>query len=218
MATVSDILNHALRLNRQRNVSTERLDEALTAFNVMLKSWGKSMHTPVKEDLTLTAGTEAYTIGSGGDFDTTRPIAIVSAYIRSSDGTDYEVSITMSSVTYDRLDDKDAEGRPTALYYDSQFSSGLGKIYFNSAPEEAETFQLTSIKPITAYTATTDTITQPVEYEKVMAYNLAVDLAPEYGMKLEPTVIQQAIILKNEIENRNAKITVSDLDTALLRT
>lgn len=218
MAIVSDIIYGALRLCGIRDTTNATLiAEALTAFNDMRQSWEESLrHATTTESFTLTAATASYTIGSGGDFDTARPTKIESAFIRDSSGIDYPVDVTMTRKEYNEISDKDAAGRPSKLYYDPQ--NTLGYIYFDTAPESAETFYITSYKPYTEYAAITDTITEPVNYEKAMKYNLAIDLAPEYNIQLIPTVIEQAIILKNEILNRNSTpIPTASFDSALLR-
>jgi len=217
MAIVSDILYGALRLCRVRTTSSTQMTEALSAFNLMLKAWEEAMITPTTSSFTLTASDAEYTIGTGGDLDTTKPMSIKSAYVRDSDGTDHEIEVSMSPIDYDLVSDKDYNGRATKLYYDADYSTGLGKVYLDCAYSTAETLYLTMYQGHTTYTAITETIVQPTEYEKAMTYNLAVDLAPEYGVQLMPTVIQQALILRNTIEVRNSKTPEADFDDALLR-
>ena len=217
MAIVSDITDVALRLCGVRVPGATREAEALSALNLMLKDWEENMLIPTKEDLTLVVGQSEYTIGTGGDFDTTRPESIMSAYILDSDYYSYGVDVFMAPQDYDKVSLKIDEARPNKLYYAAAFSSELATIYFNSEPETAETFVLTSFKGITEYDALTDTVVQPPEYEKCMAYNLAIDLAPEYSIQLMTTVIQQAIIMKAKIESRNLKVPLCELDNAILR-
>ena len=216
MSTVNDIIKRALRKCGIRDVTdTTKLTEAMNALNDMLESWEGILHyAPTEESFTLTAGTESYTIGSGGDFDTVRPIELLSAFIRDSSGVDYPVDVTLTKQEYDDIADKDASNRPDKLYYAPE--NPLGKIYFNYAPSSAETFHLASFKPYTAYTATTDTINEPTSYEKAMVFNLAVDLAPEYNITLNPTVVQQATILKYSLASRNSTVPEADFDNALL--
>lgn len=204
MAIVSDIVYAALRKIGIRDTSnTTRMAEALSCFNNMLSSWHESIIVPTSESFTLTVGDAEYTIGSGGDFNTVRPTKIISAYIRSTDNYDYPVDCYTSRQDYDRIAEKNLDGRPSNLLYVLEYP--LGKIYFDSEPESAETFYLTSVKPYAAYTTLADTILQPVEYENAMIYNLAVELAPEYNQIAPNTVIEMAVILKNDITNRNAQ-------------
>jgi len=217
MATVNTIVVSALRLCRQRDTTNAtRLDEAREALNNMLKGWEEILHhSVVKEYFTLTAGTGVYTIGEDGDFDTIRPMGIVSAYIEDSGGIDYEVSV-IAKEDYDAINNKSEVSRPDKLFYNP--TNPLGTIYFNYLPESAETFYLTSFKEFTEYAALEDTILEPVEYEKAMIYNLAVDLAPEYGIQLQQTVIEQSIVLKNAIMNRNSStVPEMNFDFSMLR-
>jgi len=217
MSLVSDVIYGALRLCRVRNTNSAILTEALDSLNLMLKSWEETMLTPTTESFTLTASTAGYTIGTGGTLDTAKPMSIKSAYIRDSDGVDYEVEVSMSPIDYNLVSDKDVDERANELYYDANYSSGLGCIYLNGAYSTAETLYLTSYKPITSYTAITDTITQPAEWEKAMRYNLAIDLAPEYGMALDPYILNEAARLRNIIECRNSSTPIAKFDSALLR-
>jgi len=215
---VSDAVARALRLCGVRNVSdSQRIAEGMNALNLMLKSWGEHMLIPTKESFTLTVDTYEYTIGDGADFDTTRPMSILSAYIEDSSGYDYEVDVSMSPIDYDKITDKDYSTRPEKLYYAAEFNSQYGKIYFDSAPDTAETFYLTSFKGYTEYTSTSDVLVQPPEYEKAIIYNLAIDLAPEYSVQLMQTVINQAIMLKDEISKKIYKVPMSKIDGELLR-
>jgi hypothetical protein len=214
--TVLELVTEALRKTGSRDTTnTTLLANGLTGLNRLLSSWDEILipYTTV-DSLALTAGTASYTIGVGGAIDTVRPLSIVSAYLRSSDGYDYDINVKLSRKDYDLVYDKDFAGRPTALYYNA--SNSLGYIYFDSAPSEADTFYMTSYKPITPYTALTDTILQPVEYEKAMIYNLAIDLAEENSIQLLPSVFQQAKILLDKIITRNSEPTsVARLDSAL---
>jgi hypothetical protein len=218
MSTVLEIVTESLRkIGSRDTTNTTLLSNGMTALSRLLSSWEEILipYTTV-DSLTLTVGTSSYTIGSGGTINTVRPISIVSAYIRSSDGYDFEVNTKLSRRDYDLVYDKDFAGRPTSLFYNP--TNPLGYIYFDSAPSEAETFYMTSYKPITAYTALTDTILQPIEYEKAMIYNLAIDLAEENNIQCIASVYQQAKILLDKIVTRNSEPTSkAKLDSALFR-
>jgi hypothetical protein len=219
MAIVSDIVYGGLRLCgiRYDTLTTTQLAEALTAFNEMIASWEEIHHyAPAEETLTLTAGTESYTIGSGGDLDTTRPMRIESAFIRDSDGYDHSVNVILSKREYDEIYDKDISGRPDALYYAPE--NTLGILYFNKAPDAAETLYISSIKPYPAYSALTDTLLEPIEYEDALRYNFAITIAPEHNVSLLNTVIEKSVILKNDIARRNSRLVPSaKVDPALRR-
>jgi len=216
MSDINTIIESALRKLGIREISQARWDDALEAVNQLQYSWGDNLHNaPTQEYFTLTAGTASYTIGSGGDFDTVRPVKLISAFIRDSSGNDHEVDF-MPLDEYDLICDKDASGRPTRLYYHP--SNTLGIIYFDKAPDSAETFYLTSLKPITAYTLTSETFTMPIEYELAFIYNLTIILADEYNMLPSQNIVNMANILLTQIAERNSDpIPLAQFDMALVR-
>lgn len=216
MSDINTIIESALRKLGIREISAARWVDALEAVNQLQYSWSDSLHhAPVIENFTLTAGTASYTIGVGGVFNTSRPIKIISAFIRDSSGNDHEVGM-MPVDEYNRIYDKDASGRPTRMYYHP--SNTLGVLYFDRAPSSAETLYITSIKPPTPYTLTSETFTMPVEYELAFIHNLAVLIAPEYNMQAPPDVVNTANVLLEAISARNFNpVPLAQFDNALLR-
>jgi len=203
--TVQELIEGALRLCGLRISTDDQLDEGLEALNQMLNLWSAErimVYAVTKESLTLTVGTGTYTIGTDGTFDTVRPQKLIDAYIRDSDDLDHWVDVSMTQNEYNAISDKTATGRPEHLYYSSEYP--LGKIYFDLIPETEETFILDSWKQITEFASLEATVALPKEYEKALRFNLALDLAPEYGVVLDKTIIQQAVLGKLIIENINA--------------
>lgn len=217
--TVQELIEGAFRLCGQKINTATDLANGLTALNQMLNFWGAErlmIYAVTKESLTLAAGTGTYTIGSGGNFNTVRPQKLLDAYIRDSDSNDHWVDISMTQNEYNAIYDKTATGRPEHLYYSPEYI--LGKIYFDLIPDTAETFILDSWKQITEFASLGATIVLPKEYEKALRFNLAIDLAPEYVVVLDKTVIQQAVLGKAILENINAPaVEPVKFDSALLR-
>lgn len=143
------------------------------------------------EEFTLTAGDAIYTIGSSGDLNTTRPIRIVEGYIRDSASVDTPLDPTMSLDEWSRIADKSTRGRPARLYYATEFP--LGKIHLDVPPDAAYTLRLWSWKPLSSLATLATSVSLPGEYEKVLRFSLAADLAPEYNVALDSTVLQQAV-------------------------
>ena len=200
------LIKGALRLCGVRIPTTDELDESLEALNQMLNLWNAErimVYAVTKESFTIPLSGSC-TIGTGGTLDTARPQKLLDAYIRDTDNTDWPVDVGMTQDEYNSIADKTETGRPTKIYYSSEYP--LGKIYFNLVPEEAETFILDSWKQITEFATLATTITLPKEYEKALRFNLALDLAPEHGVVLDKTVIQQAVLGKTMIENFNAPL------------
>jgi hypothetical protein len=185
--------------------------DGLEALNIILDFWsGQSLmiYAQTSEALTLTTST-SYTIGSGGTFNTTRPDQIVGAYITSG-GIDHPVSI-MDSQDYRDISLKSLTATPSELLYVPEFP--LGKIYLNAAPTAGDILNLDSLKPLTEPTELTTSISMPPGYERCIKFNLAVDLAPEYGRQIDPLVFNIAEDTKNTLM---AKAASSRAQTAKL--
>lgn len=222
MATAQTIIDSALRKCGIGSPSSTQRTNGLEALNDMISSWSaESLIIPYNttEALTLVVGKASYTIGSAGDFNTVRPLRIINAFIRDANNDDHPVDVTMTEAEYNAIVEKDADERPTKLYYDPQYS--LGKIYFNYEPATAETLYLISEKAITELAALSTTVSLPDFYKEVLVYNLAIRLAAEFDNQLLPEVVQIAVLSKNNIENINAldKLTKTvKMDTAMTYT
>ena len=206
MATANTITDGAYRLNSILNPSTAQDDSGLEALNNMISSWSaEGLLVPYNtiESFALAVGKSTYTIGSGGEFDTVRPLRIIDAFIRDSGSDDYPVDVSMTRVEYNAITQKDAEARPTRLYFDPQYPKG--KIYFNYEPDTAETLYLTSEKTITEFAALSTTVDLPAFYKEALVYNLAIRLSQELDTQLSKVTLGIAMFSKNTIENINAR-------------
>ena len=202
MTTVSSLVDSSLRLIRAidsgSSASTSELTDAVNALNMMLSGWSTGPHkiyAITRESFTLTAGTGSYTIGTGGDFNTTMPLRITSAFFRN-DSTDYPLDIIHSS-DYAKQPLKSLESWPSAIYFEPTVP--LGTIIFDYVPNEAFTLYIYSHKEFTTYTTDgTDTISLPPGYERAIKYNLAVEICPEYKADVPPLVMK---IAKDSLED-----------------
>ena len=112
--------------------TSDEMTDGLTKLNFMIDAWAvRSLMVlrTVLEAFPLTSGKYAYTIGTGGDFNTPRPTAVTDAYIRDGNGSDTPVDI-LSSDEYYAIEDKSiGTGRPQGLWFDpglTQAASALG--------------------------------------------------------------------------------------------
>lgn len=204
MTTARSIIEGAFRLCGISSPSITQLENALTVLNDMLALWSaERLMVPyvVEESFTLTTGISIYTIGAGGDFDTVRPIRIVDAYLRDSANIDYSVITTMSLEEYNSIRDKNTQARPEKLYYSPEYP--LGKIHFDSKPDQNYTFKIFSWKPLSSFQDLDANINMPSEYLKTMRLSLAVELAPELNVRLDPLIVQQAVGAHMMIRNLN---------------
>ena len=208
MATARDIIKAALRqihvLGVGSSLTDEEAQDALDTLNSMLSVWsvdGNMVYTETIETFNLTGGDGEYTIGSGGDFNTTRPISIDAAYVTQG-STDYSL-MAYDKQQYADIPQKDLGGISRIFYYDAGYP--LGTIRLFSIPEGVTTITLYTTKPLTQFTDLDTSFAMPEEYKAALIYNLAVWIAPEYERDASPTTQKKANYTKRAVEIQNAR-------------
>lgn len=219
-STAQNIIEKALQklvvLADGESATATQLADGLDSLNLMLDSWaGRSLLTTaqIRESFTLTANKSSYTIGSGGDFDTTKPFEIVSGFIRDSDNYDYTPISVVSRGIFDSYSDKAMTtviGIPKSLFYDpgaTQQATQVGTIHLYPIPDSADTYTIfiESEKPFTEFSALSSTVTFPPSYKRAMIYNLAIELASDYGKTASAEVVKIADDSMRIIENVNSR-------------
>ena len=162
--------------------------------------------------MTLTAGDGDITIGSAGDFNTTRPLSIKGGFTRSG-GRDWPLDI-IGERKYRKISSKAASGTPAWLWYNPEYPLGL--IYLYPVQTGTPDLHLNVVVPLTDFDELTDAITFPGEYERMLIYNLTVELGIEWGKELLPEVSAIAGKSKRNIEVLNAANRVEPVEIDLI--
>lgn len=212
--TIADYITKAMQkigvLASGESATADEVSDALDSFNVLISSWaadGLLTIGQTQENFVLTNGTRTYTIGTGLTFDTARPFTIKSGYIRDLSNQDHPLS-TVSRQVYDDKPDKNTLGVPSILFYDpgaTQQANRAGTIKLYPVPNANYTLFISSEKPLSMATGTSDVITFPPEYDRAIIYNLAIELAADWGRPISPTVVSIAAEAKAILENLNSQ-------------
>jgi len=215
MATYQNLVDGALRLigaiESGEAPSSDESNDAIEALNQMLSSWyeeGIYIPSRTRESFTLTSSKESYSIGSGGDLSTSWPMTIESAYWRK-DNVDYPMHF-MDEREYSVIANKLTSSRPTRLYYEPSYP--LGDIRFDYLPDITYQLNLVSLKPLSDVSLT-DNVDLPGSFRRALKFNLAIDIAPEYGRPVPAEVAAGAIESKRAIERRMAISRTPELMT-----
>ena len=156
----------------------------LAVLNAMLDSWSiERLMVPnlLQESKALTASVGSLTIGSGGTFNTTRPIRIVQpTFVRDASGNDIPLEI-INADAYGKIVVKTIDGTyPKYLFYDGADVAGLATIYLYPEPAASLTLYINSWKQFTQFSAIGDTLVAPPGYERAIAANFAIEAAAGY--------------------------------------
>lgn len=188
---VSSLLRSSLRLIQVTSPTAEELNDALEALNLMLSDWSTSplgIHKLTRANFPTVASVGAYTIGSGADFDTTRPNKIGISFLR--DGTIDTKTTPVSAEDYAAKVDKSTAGRPCELYHEKGYPQGT--VFLWPVPDKVYTLFLYMQTPLASYATISDDVNLPPEYHSAIKYNLAVMIAPEFGTSVSQEVAVSA--------------------------
>ncbi len=217
MSTVQSLIDASLRLigaiESGESPSSDESNDALEALNAMLASWyeeGIYIPSRTRESFTLSSSKESYTVGTGGDINTSWPMVIETAYWRR-DNIDYPMDF-MEEREYSVISNKRVTSRPSRFYYEPSFP--LGAIFFDYLPDITYQLNLVSLKPLSNLSLS-DSINMPGGFDRAIKFNLAVEIAPEYGATPSAAVISGAIESRRAIETRMVQSRVPELKTEL---
>ena len=202
MTTARTIIRKAMQkakiLTKTEEPSADEAGDALDTLNDLFGSIANEtsmVSVRSVESFPLVANQASYTIGAGGDFNTPRPVVIASGFVRSG-SVDYPLSV-IADTTYDRnIDDKDTASIPEFYFYDNAYP--LGRITFYPTPLSGYTAYLRMEKPLSNLTLDSQ-IELPPGWNQYLVYQLAVMLAPEYGVPVDPEVKEIAASSKDAI-------------------
>jgi hypothetical protein len=174
----------------------DELNDGLEAMKLMFRNWSSKnirLYYTKQETLTMD-GSEYYTIGSGGDLDTTRPKEIRGAW-----HDDFPVKIITEGEFRSIRMSADSSGTVEMLWYSPEYP--LGKLY--PFPLGGSTLYVDIMIALSDPSAITSDVEFPEEYDDAIKWNLAVRLAPEYGKEPSPTVQNLAFSTLSAVESRN---------------
>lgn len=196
--TAQDLISGALKLLGVLAAGeTLKPADAVDGFarlNELIDSWGTqrmTMFTTARSVYSLVSGTRDYTIGPGGTFNQARPMFIDAVSIIPNFTPAIEVPISLySDDQWAALPYKTfATGWVNAIYYDYADASLLGTISIYPTINVSG-FSLVLYTPtaVTQFADLTTIYSLPPGYAKALRFNLAVTLAPEYGLTPLPAV------------------------------
>lgn len=224
MTTVRDLINGSLRLlgaiaTGEAMSSAEGAD-GLLALNGMVDSWNTErlmVYTINRLEFNLVAGQQLYTMGTGGNFNTTRPTRIDQAYLKITATTpNLEIplhivqdegwaAIGVKSIT---------STYPTTVYSDGSFP--LSNVYVWPVPTQVNVLVLYVWNQISQFATLDDAISFPPGYLEALRYSLACRLAPEFGLQASPWVLQEAVASKARIKVINQTPVYLTCDESVL--
>lgn len=227
MPSATDIITRSLRLlgvvGAVDTPEAEDLAVGKIALDDFVDSLGlerASIFTVGRHVYPLTGGVASYTIGIGGNFNQARPVWIDNASIRpdrtATPVLELPIGRPLNIAEWQAVPDKASTGEwPTAFYYDYAWSAGLGNLTVLPIPTSGLCdIVLYTPTAASAFADLTTVYTMPPGWSRMYRYNLAVELADDFGKTPSPRVERIAIQSLAAIKRANFRPTDASLDPA----
>ena len=208
--TAGDIITGALRLigvvAEGESPSPETASDALSAMNQMIESWNTerlsvfSTQTQVYE---WPATEIRRTLGPTGDFVGSRPILIDDAtYFKDpSTGVSYGIKL-INQQQYDGIALKTVRSTyPQVLWVNMTYPNI--EMYVYPVPTKLLEFYFVSVQELSRPAILATDLTFPPGYLRAFRYNLACELAPEFGVEPSRQVTRIAMTSKRNLKRIN---------------
>jgi len=155
-------------------------------------SMNKGLWLIEEVSVTLTPGTESYTIGVGETVDNPKPMQI--SHARETSDQDIPIEVT-SREDYMSIPDKDLQARATTVYYHPGRDTGTLYVW-PTGTSTKKTIQLTTQRPVQDFDTEGNNPDFPKEWTLPITYILATMIAPKYlGGEVPSAISSQASVM-----------------------
>jgi hypothetical protein len=210
MTTAGDIINGSLRLlgmlAEGEVPSAETSQDALNAMNQMIESWNTerlSVFSTQDQVFTWPAGQLSRTLGPTGDFAGLRPVLLDdSTYFRDpGTGVSYGIKF-INQQQYNGIAVKTVTSTyPQVIFVNNTFPDV--EMYVYPRPTRDLEWHFISVEELTRPATLATDLTFPPGYLRAFRYNLACEMAPEFGVEPSAQVRRIAMSAKRNIKRIN---------------
>lgn len=219
--TAGDQINRALRLlgvlAEGETPSADTSADALMALNQMLDSWSTerlSVFSTLEQTVTWPSGQASRTLGPSGTLSGTRPVSVDDATYYKVDGVSYPLQI-INREQYNALSDKAETGLPYLLFVNPTLPNIELTLY--PVPDQVLEMHVVSSRALTEPATLATTLSLPPGYLRALTYNLAMELAPEFGVEPSTQVHRVASVSKRNLKRINNQDDVLTIPIEITR-
>lgn len=225
MTTAGDLINGSLRLigvlAEAETPSAETAQDALTAMNQMIDSWNTerlSVFSTQDQVFIWPAGQLNRTLGPSGDFVGNRPVYFDDAtYFKDpSTGVSYGIKF-INQQQYDGIAVKTVTSTyPQVIFVNMTYPDV--DMYIYPRPIRDLEWHFISVEELTQPALLNTELTFPPGYLRAFRYNLACELAPEFGVEPSRQVQRIAMTSKRNLKRINNPDDVMALPYSIVGT
>lgn len=225
MTTAGDQINGALRLlgvlAEGETPSAATSQDALFALNQMIDSWGTeklATFTTQEQVFNWLPGRISQTLGPSGDFVGDRPVLMDDAtyFVDASTGISYGIKL-INQQQYDGIAVKTVTSTfPQVMWINTNYPNVDMHIY--PVPTKILEWHFISAAQLTQPATIATPLYFPPGYLRAFRYNLACELAPEFGVEPSATVNRIAMYSKRNLKRINNPDDIMSIPYAIVST
>lgn len=223
--TAGDQINRALRLlgvlAEGETPSASVSQDALMALNQMIDSWNTerlSVFSTQDQIFTWPSGEISRTLGPSGNFTGNRPVLLDDATYYRDPGTNVSFGIKfINQQQYDGIAVKTVTSTyPQVIFVNMTYPDI--EMYIYPKPTRDLEWHFISVEELTQPATLVTDILFPPGYLRAFTYNLAMELAPEFGVEPSPQVQRIAMTSKRNLKRINNPDDVMSMPYAIVAT
>jgi hypothetical protein len=225
VATAGDQINAALRLlgvlAEGETTSAAVSQDSLAAMNQMIDSWNTErlmVYNTIDQMFTWPAGFIERTLGPTGDFVGLRPVLLDDSTYYRDPGTNVSFGIKfINQQQYDGIAVKTVTSTyPQVMWINMEFPNIAMTVY--PKPTRDLEWHFISVQELAQPATLATDIYMPPGYLRAFKYNLACEIAPEFGVEPSPTVSRIAMTSKRNLKRINNPDDIMSMPYSLVAT
>ena len=223
--TAGDQINGALRLIGQlaegEEPSAATANDALMALNQMIDSWNTerlSVFSTQDQVFSWLPNFATRTLGPTGDFVGNRPILIDDStyFLDASSGISFGIKL-VNQQQYNGIAVKTVTSTyPQVMFVNMAYPNIEMTVY--PVPTKVLEWHIISVEELTTAALLSTPLTFPPGYLRAFRYNLACELAPEFGVEPSPQVSRIAMYSKRNLKRINNPDDIMSLPYSIVAT
>lgn len=223
--TAGDQINAALRLlgvlAEGETTSAAASQDALGALNQMIDSWSierLAVYSTQDQVFTWPAGEITRTLGPTGNFVGNRPVLIDDATYYRDASTNVSFGIKLiNQQQYDGIAVKTVTSTyPQVMFVNMTYPDITMTVY--PKPTRPLEWHFISVQELTQPATLATQLAFPPGYLRAFKYNLAMEIAPEFGVEPSPQVTRIAMTSKRNLKRVNNPDDIMSLPYSLVAT
>lgn len=222
MTTANDTITKAFRkgrvIGKDETPAADEAADALVDLNDILDElWIDKLAVfhILDEQFSMVAGQNSYTMGTGGNFNTTRPVKVVpGTRFVISNGVERPLNVLTSRKDWDDIPYKSASAPPQVVFADETYP--LATLYFYPTPDQAYTVYIASWARLQTLAALNTALALPPGYSALLWSELAMRVCGEYGKSVPDDVRRVNARVRRLLAQVNYEMPTLSMPSAIL--